>query len=67
MTKKMVNLMMWPDFLDKLIQLKALKGKFGFNAGVITRLIYAGSFNSMIVGLDEYMKMPAHERLPAHD
>lgn len=54
--------MKWNEFLDKIRALRAAGGKLGFNAGVITRLIYAGTFNSMLTPGDEYMEMPAHKR-----
>lgn len=54
--------MTWIDFLDKIRALKKQGGKAGFNAGVVTRLIYAGAFNSMLVGNKDYLDLPAHER-----
>lgn len=54
--------MTWVEFLKKLSDLKKQGGKTGFNMGVLTRLIFADAFRSMIKNNPEYMSMPAVPR-----
>lgn len=54
--------MQWNEFLDKVRAAKAMKISTGFNIGIVTRLIYAGSFNTMLTGHSDYLAMPPFKR-----
>lgn len=58
-------MMMWNEFVEKVKQAKKDGKKLGFNANMITKLIFSGTFNSMLDPNGEYMKMPAHQRCGA--
>lgn len=54
--------MNWNEFLDKIKEAKKRKIKLGFNANVVTRLIFSGTFNHMIAELPEYTNMYPYKR-----
>lgn len=54
--------MLWNEFLEKVRAIKAMKKPTGFNIGVVTRLIYAGSFNAMLAEKPDYLAMPPYLR-----
>lgn len=57
--------MLWSEFLTKVKTVRAMKKPLGFNIGVVTRLIWSGSFNSSLVSdpaCTTYMQMLPFER-----